>query len=208
MDEYSKMKETFIKKSKLKVSNRSKCNKLSDIQNSDDLDNMITSLFNDLNTDYKIKEIYNYTMALPKEYWDSGSYDKWIRVCWALKNTHEKHILTWIKFCSQIDYFDFSNNDRLNLWDDSDMNDNHGYTYKSIIYWCKTSNPTEYKNIYNKTVDYYIYYSLEIIQNVIWQLRSKKCTRLNLFVLALETILGMNSDIIVGKLMTVAVLFA
>ena len=158
-DEYSKLKEGLVKKAKLKVLNKSKCNNLSDIQNSDDLDNMITMMFNDANTDYTIKEIHNYTMALPKEYWGSGSYDKWIRVCWALKNTNEKLVLTWLKFCSQIEDFDYTNNDALYTWEEGEINDSNGYTYKSIIYWCKTSNPEEYKNIYNKTVDYYIYYS-------------------------------------------------
>lgn len=158
-EEYLKLKEGLIKKTKLKVANKSKCNSLSDIQNSNDLDNMIEMLFNDANTDYTIKEIHNYTMALPKEYWGSGSYDKWIRVCWALKNTNEKLVLTWLKFCSQIDDFDFANNDVLYTWEEGELNDSDGYTFKSIIYWCKTSNPDEYKNIYNKTVDYYIYYS-------------------------------------------------
>ena len=46
-------------------------------------------------------EIHNCTMALPKEYWDSGSYDKWIRVCWALKNTNESCI-DMVEICSQM----------------------------------------------------------------------------------------------------------
>ena len=158
-DEYLKLKDGLTKKTKLKVSNKSKCNSLSDIQNSDDLDNMITAMFNDANTDYEIREIHNYTMALPEEYWGSGSYDKWIRVCWALKNTNEKLILTWLKFSSQSEDFDFAHNDALEIWEDGEMNDSEGYTFKSVIYWCKMSNPEEYKNIYNKTVDYYIYYS-------------------------------------------------
>jgi P4 family phage/plasmid primase-like protien len=158
-DEYLKIKDSLTKKTKLKVANKSKCNRLTDIQNSGDLDNMIVALFDDANTDYTIKEIHNYTIALPKEYWGAGSYDKWIRVCWALKNTNERLILTWLKFCSLSDDFDFMNNDAIDIWDDGEMNDVDGYTFKSIMYWCKTSNPDEYKNIYNKTVDYYIYYS-------------------------------------------------
>lgn len=157
--EYSKIKDSLSKKTKLKLVNKSKCNSLSDLQNSGDLDNMIQLLFDDANTDYDIKEIHNYTMALPKEYWGAGSYDKWIRVCWALKNKSEKLVLTWLKFCSQSDDFDFARNDALDTWDDGEMNGSDGFTFKSIIYWCKTSNPDEYKTIYNNTVDYYIYYS-------------------------------------------------
>ena len=129
-DEYLKLKDGLTKKTKLKVSNKSKCNSFSDIQNSDDLDNMITALFNDANTDYEIREINNYTMALPEEYWGSGSYDKWIRVCWALKNTNEKLILTWLKFSSQSEDFDFAHNDAIEIWEDGETNDSEGYTFK------------------------------------------------------------------------------
>lgn len=154
---YSKIRDKLISKKKIKIS--SKCNKLSDVKNSEDLDAMIQSNFDDANTDYNIKEIHNYTMALPIEYWGAGSYDKWIRVGWALKNTSEKLILTWLKFCSQSDEFDFENNSAYDYWENGGLNGDEGLTYKSIIYWCKTSNPEEYKIIYNKTVDYYIYYS-------------------------------------------------
>ena len=122
------MKESLTKKTKLKLTNKSKCNKLSDIQNSDDLDIMIKRLFDDSSTEYIIREMHNYTMALPKEYWGPGSYDKWIRVCWALKNTNEQLILTWLKFCSQIDDFDFANNDALYTWEEGEVNNNDGYT--------------------------------------------------------------------------------
>ena len=155
-DAYEKVTNTMSRK--LKAS-KSKCNKLSDIRNSDDLDAMIQSLFDDANTNYNIKEIHNYTMALPEEYWGDGSYDKWIRVGWALKNTSEKHLLTWIKFCSQSKDFDFENNDAYEKWENGELNSEEGLSYKSIIYWCKISNPDEYKKIYTNTVDYYIYYS-------------------------------------------------
>ena len=49
------------------------------------LDAMLVELFEDPNTEYKLKEIHSYTMILSKEYWGPGSYDKWIRVGWALK---------------------------------------------------------------------------------------------------------------------------
>ena len=39
-------------------------------------------------------------MVLPKSYYGEGSYNNWIREV-ALKNTHEKLFLTWMKFSSQ-----------------------------------------------------------------------------------------------------------
>ena len=143
---------------KLKVS-KSKCSQLSEVKSSQDLDSMIQALFDHANTDYSIKEIHNYTMALPKEYWSAGSYDKWIRVGWALKNTNEKLMLTWIKFCSQSEDFDFENNNAYDYWENGELSSEEGLSYKSIIYWCKISSPEEYQKIYNRTVDYYIYYS-------------------------------------------------
>ena len=55
-------------------------------------------------------------MSLPKEYWGPGSYNKWIRVGWVLKNTNLKLVLTWIKFSSQSEDFDFDCNDVLDYW--------------------------------------------------------------------------------------------
>uniref|UniRef100_A0AB39JFM9 DNA Primase n=1 Tax=Florenciella sp. virus SA2 TaxID=3240092 RepID=A0AB39JFM9_9VIRU len=158
LDEYNKINSKLTNKSNLKISSKSKCNQLQDIKNVEDLDSMIDNLFKTAN-DYKIKELHDYTMALTEDYWGNGSYDKWIRVCWALKNTSEKMILTWLKFCSQIDNFDFENNNVLDYWENSDINNE--LTYKSIIYWVKTCNPKQYKIIYNDTVDYYIYYSFK-----------------------------------------------
>ena len=157
LDEYNKISLKLNNKSNLKTNSKNKCNQLQDIKNANDLDFMLEELFNNSDTDYSLKEIHDYTMSLTKEYWDNGSYDKWIRVCWALKNTDEKLILTWLKFCSKISNFDFENNDILDYWDNGDRNSD--LTYRSIIYWARISNPDEYKIIYNNTVDFYIYYS-------------------------------------------------
>ncbi len=160
-DEYVTEHDNYLEKKKFKIKQNNNCNSISDISCESDLDSMIDNLFQDTSIDYKIKEIHQYTLALPPEFWDSGSYDKWIRVCWALKNTSEHLMLTWIKFCSKSDEFDYVANNALDVWNDGDSYNNAGLSYKSIIYWCKTYNPTEYKKIYENTVDYYIYYSFK-----------------------------------------------
>ena len=48
-------------------------------------------------------------MILPVEYWGPGSYSKWIRVGWALKNTDPRLFITWLKFSSQSSHFDYHN---------------------------------------------------------------------------------------------------
>lgn len=123
------------------------------------LDVMITELFEDPNTEYKLKEIHSYTMILSKEYWGPGSYDKWIRVGWALKNTHEDLYLTWMKMSCQSEDFSFDNHDLLEMWSNFETYNKEGLTSKSIIYWAKISNPDEYNKIYKQTIDYYIYFS-------------------------------------------------
>ena len=57
---------------------------------------------------YIIKETHDFTMCLPETYWGPGSYNNWIKVGWALKNTHKKLLLSWIKFSSQSPDFSYS----------------------------------------------------------------------------------------------------
>ena len=51
--------------------------------------------------DYYVKESHEYVMILPKTYYERGSYDKWIRVGWALRNTDNRLFLTWIKMSAK-----------------------------------------------------------------------------------------------------------
>ena len=59
-------------------------------------------------TEYELKETHQFAMILPEKYWGPGSYDRWIRVGWALKNTSEKLLPTWLKFCSQSKEFNWT----------------------------------------------------------------------------------------------------
>ena len=162
-DEYARINNDFIyKKNKsLKVKKKSNCNSLYEIKSNEDIDAMICEMIDDKSIDYTIKEIHNYTMMLSKEYWGPGSYDKWIRVGWALKNHSERLVLTWYKFCSQSEDFDFVCNDVLEHWSNFGIYNKEGLTYKSIMYWCRMSNLDEYNKIYKNTVEYYIHYSFQ-----------------------------------------------
>ena len=163
---YEKIKREFMfkqnksKKGGLKLKKGVKtCNSYEDIENEEMLDAMLVELFEDPNTEYKLKEIHSYTMILSKEYWGPGSYDKWIRVGWALKNTHEDLYLTWMKMSCQSDDFTFDNHDLAEYWSGFETYNKEGLTSKSIIYWAKISNNEEYNSIYKQTIDYYIYFS-------------------------------------------------
>ena len=113
-------------------------------------------------TEYVIKETHQYTMMLPAEYWGPGSYTKWMKVGWALKNTDNRLFITWLKFSSQSDAFDYSEIAELyDKWNNFDKYNKEGLTLRSIMYWCKMSNETEFKRINANTIQHYVYYSIK-----------------------------------------------
>ena len=135
----------------------------SKIDNMATLDNLIECFIDEIAcTEYEIKETHQFTMILPENYYNSGSYNKWIRVGWALKNTHEKLFLTWIKFSSQDSSFKFSEVQNMYvMWKNFDAKNNDGLTNRSIMFWAKTDNLLEYKKIRNETISYYIEQTLQ-----------------------------------------------
>ena len=161
-EEYSKKKSEFSFKKigkSLKRKKKSQCSSLQDAKSFDELKMIVDELMEDENIDYNTKEIYQYTMVLPKEFWGQGSYNKWIRVGWALKNSGEQMAPVWYLFSSQSPEFDFVHNDVLEYWNDFDVFNKEGLTYRSILYWAKVYSFDEYQKIYKTTIDHYIYYS-------------------------------------------------
>jgi P4 family phage/plasmid primase-like protien len=129
------------------------------------LDSLLESFMEEIaNSDYEIKETHQFTMILPKNYYGPGSYNKWIRVGWALKNTHEKLFLTWLKFSSQSETFNFSQSQVSQLyalWKNFDVKNNDCLTNRSIMFWAKTDNYCEYDKIRKETISYYIDQTLQ-----------------------------------------------
>ena len=56
----------------------------------------------------EIKEAYRFTMTLPDTYYGIGSYDKWIKTGFALKNTNIYLLIVWLKFSSQSSTFNYN----------------------------------------------------------------------------------------------------
>ena len=140
---------------------------LSKIVDKKQLDTLIQTFLDNLShNDYEVKETHQFTMILPENYYNEGSFNKWIRVGWALKNTHEKLFLTWIKFSSQSSSFDFRDVENYyNMWKSFDYKNSDGLTNRSIMFWAKTDNLNGYKNIRKETISYYIEQTLESIIN-------------------------------------------
>ena len=96
--------------------------------------------------DYKLKELHDYTMILPKKYWGPGSYDKWIRVGWALRNTDFKLYITWLKFSSKSKDFKWS--ESLNFWKmwlEFGVQNEDVLTDKSIYFWARQDALAQYE---------------------------------------------------------------
>ena len=131
------------------------------------LDKAIQILHNNIKErpeDYKIKEIHEYAMALPDTYYDKGSYDKWLRLGWALRNTNKELILTWLAVSSKSSEWDWNigPQDCFDRWMNMQRNTHDGLTHKSIMYWAKNENPEQYQKIKESNVDHYVEESIKL----------------------------------------------
>ena len=107
--------------------------------------------------DYELHEGYNYTMTLPETYYGSGSFLKWIRVGWALRNISDKLFIVWIAFSAQSRSFDFRDiPEYYEKWLGFDMNNPQGLTKRSIMHWSKIDAFAKYKKVRENSIDYYI----------------------------------------------------
>lgn len=108
-------------------------------------------------TDYELTETHKFTMMLSDKYYGPGSYYKWIRVGWALKNTSIKLLPTWLKFSSKSKDFHFSDiTSLIERWNKFDYDNPDSLTNRSIMYWAKNDNHSEYDKIRKETISYFI----------------------------------------------------
>ena len=132
---------------------------ISEITNMEQLDKALEELFEDIKpVDYEMKEAHQYAMTLPSSYYGSGSYNKWIRVGWALKNTDpDRLLLSFIKFSSQQEGFSFTSVPELcEKWKSFAYDSKEGLKLASIIYWSKMDAPTKYMEVKKETVSFFM----------------------------------------------------
>jgi P4 family phage/plasmid primase-like protien len=129
----------------------------SKISNVKQLDAALEAMLSNIEgNEYYIKEAHEYVMILPKQYYGDGSYDRWIRVGWALRNTDERLFLSWIKMSAQSEKFDYGDvGEFYERWKGFELSAD-GLTYKSVLYWAKNDAYAEYVKIRQNTVDYFI----------------------------------------------------
>jgi len=170
----SAVKKTAAKKYKLKFAGKNGGGaggdslNYTDIDSEETLDELLNNLYEEISPiDYLIKETHQYTMCLPVSYYGPGSFNKWIRVGWALANTSPKLFLTWVKFSCQEncrhtlrganDKFDWSCIKELyDQWRAFDTSNTDGLTHRSIMFWAKNDARAKYNEIRTETIDYFI----------------------------------------------------
>jgi len=107
--------------------------------------------------EYELREIYEYTMALPESYYGEGSYNKWIRVGFALKNMNTRLLVVFLAFSAKVIGFQYVTqiSEICDRWENFDKK-NHGLTNKSIMYWAKSDAVEAYEKVRENTIDYQI----------------------------------------------------
>jgi P4 family phage/plasmid primase-like protien len=129
-------------------------NLVNTIKNENELEDTIQSMINSTDhMDQIVNQSHEYTMVLSSEYY--SEFEKWIRVGWALKNTHPILILTWLKFSLKYEGCSWSDvPKRISEW--NGFSNSGGLTLGSIKRWAKLSNEQEYNKIYQSSLDYYL----------------------------------------------------
>lgn len=113
--------------------------------------------------EYNLRDAYEYTMALPKSYYGEGSFSKWIRVGWALRNINNRLFIVWLAFSAKSHQFNIALdvNSLYDKWSSFNKKDQKGLTLRSIMYWAKNDNPEEFKKISTTSINTYINKTLD-----------------------------------------------
>ncbi len=137
---------------------------LANIKSREDLDAALKQFLDSITvTNYELKDAYYYTMTLPKSYYEDGSYNKWIKVAWSLKNTSDKLLIVWIVFSAQSSTFHYSSiPDLCEQWRKFEVRTHNGVTKLSLMHWSKTEAPEEFEKVRLNSIDYFVDETLKI----------------------------------------------
>ena len=150
-EEFKQEYDNAKQRKRLRVIN-TEMNTTGEITNLVALNNAIERLHASLEiSDYIIQEAHLYVLSLPSPYYDD--YSKWSRVGWALKQTDDRLFLTWVKFSSQSSKFSFTDVAELRKQWSGSYKGNEMLTMRSIMYWARLENETEYDKIKEKSIE-------------------------------------------------------
>lgn len=130
------------------------------IKNQEELDELLNAFLDGLSSaEHELRDAYEYAMILPPEYYDQGSYSKWSRLCWALRNTSNKLLIVFAKVSSKASNFHYLTNmsEVCDRWLNTDLKISHGLTKRSLINWAKTDAKKEdYEKVKMSSIDTFI----------------------------------------------------
>jgi P4 family phage/plasmid primase-like protien len=139
---------------------------LSSIRNQEELDMVLTNFLESTEQsqfDADLKEAYEYVMILPESYYENGSYTKWIKVGWCLKNISNRLLIVWLAFSARSSIFSFTSIPELcDMWRNFERRINDGITKRSLFHWAKTDAPEDYERIRQSSLNYHVDQSLKI----------------------------------------------
>ena len=123
------------------------------LNTAEDVDAALEALFS-TTQDYKLRETHDYVMLLPVKYYGANSFEKWVRVGWALKNTDVNLFPSWVKFSAQSSTFLYQDvPEMFDQWSKWSKNDaSNMLTKRSIMYWARTENPAAYVEVNEQTL--------------------------------------------------------
>jgi P4 family phage/plasmid primase-like protien len=135
------------------------------IKNRDELKDALDDYLDSIqSTDYELREAHDYTMTLPESYYGQGSYSKWIRVGWALRNINDNLLIVWVAFSALAENFDFNTiSDLYDRWQKFDLKNSNGLTKRSIMHWSREDAFEKFKKVRENTIDFYIDQTIKVI---------------------------------------------
>jgi P4 family phage/plasmid primase-like protien len=130
------------------------------IQTREDMDIILGKFLDALNNDskqYELREAYEYAMILPEQYYCDGSYNKWIRVAFALNSISIYSLIIWIAFSARSPTFSFTSIPTLcDKWAKIPHMEMGGITEQSLLYWAKMDAPDLYHRTRESTLSYFL----------------------------------------------------
>ncbi len=148
-----------IKKKRNKTTILFKKPEFEKIKTKEELEKIIEDIMDEAknNDEYKLQETHDFTMILSSKYYEPR--EAWVRVGWALHNTDYRLFPTWLLFSSQSSKFSYE--DVPQLWNEWNGMRDEGVTDRSLMYWAKEDNISEYMRVKEQTIGHYIDKTIE-----------------------------------------------
>jgi P4 family phage/plasmid primase-like protien len=135
------------------------------IKSKEELDKYVNNFLDSIPiSDYHLREAHEYAMVLPSSYYGAGSYEKWIRVGWVLRNTDNRLLISWVAFSAQAPNFHYASDipDLCERWRNFDLRKHNGLSKRSLINWAKTDAKEAYENVRRNTIDYFLEQTIKV----------------------------------------------